>query len=243
MSATGVIRDIRLSLEEESVLLHLVRDGFKPVPKIRNLVSELLAILPDVIAPSFVYAVRSANGQHAQGTLKALETDDARLLSPVGLRSATQLVFAVATIGPRLENKATEYFAGKEVMRAIVLDRIGNVAVNLLQQRAYHYLKSEIVPPGDEATNLLKPGGQCWPILAQRPIFHLLSPERIGVTLTSGSVMLPGKSTSMAFGIGAKLAIQMPDGLCASCKMGHGCTFRVGARLNLDTEAIKDSEY
>lgn len=210
----GVIRDLQLPLEREQVLLFLGRGKLKPLPKIRDLVGELLEIVPDLLEPSFVYAVSSANKNNAAG-----------LLVPVGLRSAAQLVFVVGTIGPRLEKKATEYFTRQEPMRAIVLDNIGNAAINLLQQQAYQYLTSEI-SPGDAVTNLLKPGGQCWPISAQWPIFQLVSPGQIGVSLTSEAVMCPGKSFSMAVGIGHEMVSRTPNELCAGCEMGLGCTFR-----------------
>lgn len=225
----SVIRDVHLTLAREQVLLRLERGWLRPVPKIRDLVGELLETVPDMLEPSFVYAVRPANRHNAEASLTALSEKDAGVSVPVGLRSATQLVLVIGTIGPRLEKKAAEYFAQKEPMRAIVLDRIGNVAVGLLQQRAYEYLKGKIVPPGNEVTNLLKPGGQCWPISAQRRIFQLVSPEQIGVSLTSGAVMFPCKSVSMAIGIGTRMVIQTPNELCARCNMGRGCTFKARA--------------
>ncbi|MEE8414088.1 MAG: hypothetical protein V3R96_06010 [Dehalococcoidales bacterium] len=214
-----VIRNLDLPLDREQILLRLERGGFRPVPRIINLAEKLLEIFSGLVEPSFVYEVIPGKGHNSKKVPISIPL-------PVGLRPASQIALVVATIGPGLEKKVAECFAQKEATRALILDRIGNTAVGLLQKRAFEFIKDEVVPPGFMAANPLKPGGLCWHISAQQSIFKLVSPEQIGVSLSSGATMLPRKSGSMAIGISAGGVDGTPPAVCTRCKMGRGCAFR-----------------
>lgn len=213
-----VIRDVKLNIEKEQVNLRLGRVGVRPVPHMLKLVDELLKMLPELMEPAFVYEVTKANGNHGKGTTASVTV-------PVGLQSATRLAFAVSTIGPGVEEQVSKYFAQKDALRALMLDHIGSIAARSLQQQAFEFIRNKEVLPGDKATNPLKPGGLCWHISAQRRIFELVSPQQIGVSLSSGAVMFPRKSGSMAIGIGPEAVAATPETICARCNLKEGCNF------------------
>lgn len=225
-----VICDIRLTLNRGQVLLGRgMGSGLGRQPKTSALLGELLEIVPGLLEPSFVYAVLPIDGQSGKQPSPPRGAKVAGITIPMELLPATEIVFVVGTIGPRLEEKAAAYFAQKEPLRGVVLDGIGSAAVGLLQQEAWKYLQREVVSPGLEISSPIKPGGQCWPLSDQGHIFRLLSPGQIGVSLTSGGVMFPRKSVSMAIGIGAKMPTWTPNEECARCNMGRGCPYRARA--------------
>ncbi|MBI4216331.1 MAG: hypothetical protein HY687_02935 [Chloroflexi bacterium] len=225
-----VIRDIRLTLDREQALLGRgMGSGLRRLPKASALLAELLEMVPELLEPSFAYAVLPLDGQSGPQPSPPHGAKVVGITIPVELLSATEIAFVVGTIGPRLEERAVEYFAQKEPLRGVVLDGLGSAAVGLLQQEARKYLQREVGSPGLEISSPIKPGGQCWPLSDQWPIFRLLSPEQIGVSLTSGGVMSPRKSVSMAVGIGAKMPTWTPNEVCARCNMGRGCPYRARA--------------
>jgi hypothetical protein len=140
------------------------------------------------------------------------------------LSGATSVAVVAATIGARLESRVSRMF-DLDLPSALALDGLGSCAVQALSLSARTFVRELARREGLRATAPLSPGMEGWPLEAgQKEIFRLLDPIVSGVRLTSGGWMLPRKSLSMVFGLGAAGA---DDGeTCDTCTARNSCRYR-----------------
>ena len=153
--------------------------------------------------------------------------DGSALTGPLVTRllcgTSSVAVFA-ATIGPRLEALVSKMF-GLDLPYALALDGLGSCAVQALSLSARNLVREFGRRAGLRTTPAVSPGMEGWPLAAgQREIFGLLDPARSAVRLSSGGWMLPRKSLSMVFGIGA--AVRADGEICDACTARDSCRHR-----------------
>ncbi len=140
------------------------------------------------------------------------------------LHAARSVVLAVCSIGPALEDAASECFAEDPAL-ALALDAFGSAAVDLLGQAMCQMVDEQANAEGLQTTVPLSPGLVGWPVSSgQRQIFALLDAASAGVRLTDGYMMVPKKSTSMAIGIGPD--VEHAGESCDYCSMAATCRYR-----------------
>lgn len=141
------------------------------------------------------------------------------------LRGAEELVVAVCTIGPAVDEKVRAYQAQKEHFKAIMLDEVASWAVDQVRQGLYLYLEEELQAKDWRASTMLSPGESAWSVDDQRVIFEILDATEIGVSLNDSCLMIPLKSLSMIMGVGSQ-----PMGVegmmnCDFCSMQERCRY------------------
>ncbi|MBC8531453.1 ASKHA domain-containing protein [Gehongia tenuis] len=99
----------------------------------------------------------------------------------------------VLTVGEECTDQMEEAFEKGEYVRALIVDHIASLALSDAYEDLMDYL--------DEASQVLVPGDNC-PLEQQRTILSLLGTEEIGVGLTEGLMLTPGKSLSGILGFG-----------------------------------------
>ena len=163
---------------------------------------------------------------------RAYLSENKSLLSPFlisTLPSAKELAVIVCTIGPKLEEKAAQFFRHDEPLRALLLDGIGSAAVDSLSEEACRILAQKAATRGYQTSSPISPGMFGLPISEQQHLFELLPAEEIGVCLTSAQIMVPCKSVSMVIGIGPKMATWTKAEVCRHCKLKKNCRHKVHA--------------
>jgi len=114
------------------------------------------------------------------------------------LRCGQQVAPYVATIGPKLEDRASK-LAGDNVLLAFLLNKIGNYALEIAKDNIRSLVEKTL---GDRFSNF-GPGegtGKLFGIEQQAVFFQILQPfNSIGVQLTPGYLMIPKKSGSGVF--------------------------------------------
>ncbi len=152
--------------------------------------------------------------------------DGSALTGPLVTRllcGASSVAVFVATIGPRLESRVSRML-GLDLPYALALDGLGSCAVQTLSLSARDLVRDLGRREGLRATPAVSPGMEGWPLEAgQREIFGLIDPARSGVRLSSGW-MLPRKSVSMLFGIGA--GVREDGETCDACTARDSCRNR-----------------
>jgi hypothetical protein len=152
--------------------------------------------------------------------------DGKELASPLlarHLAGAEQVVFALATIGPDLEEHSSSQM-GKDPLLGIALDGLGNAAVEVLGEQVCIRIGKQAEAVGLTASTPLSPGEPEWPVeIGQSQIFALLDPSRVGITLTSGGMMVPKKSISFVVGVGPDMS---RDDFCELCSFHERCRYR-----------------
>lgn len=145
----------------------------------------------------------------------------------------TALACAVCTLGPRLEQRVTEAFARRRASLALALDRLGNALLLALGRLMQDRLLADTARRGLTMAGELRAGDPGLALDAQPAVLRLAQASEIGVTLTSGQVMRPVKSTSMVLGVG----IDLPPARwsrCDHCPSRPNC--RVARRADVSAE-------
>jgi hypothetical protein len=148
------------------------------------------------------------------------------LVSPLVARhlaGAEQVALAVCTIGAGLEELAATLIKIDPLL-ALALDGMGNAAVEKTAQQVCRQFGEQAQARGWMTSGPLSPGEPEWPVgVGQPQIFALLDPSRVGVTLTSGGMMIPKKSISFVVGIGPEM---VQTDLCELCSLRERCRYR-----------------
>jgi hypothetical protein len=214
-----VIRDIPLMLKKQDVLRW---EGFREYPQsrpeIESLVLELLSNVANthLLEPAIAYEIYSTTKM----SWRQLSLGEA-------LHGAKELAAVVGTIGHKLEKQVTEYFKGNEPLRGVLLDGIGNSAVDMLTQEACKFIAGEASSRGYQTSSPISPGMPGLPITEQWQLFKLVPAREIGVSLTSAGIMIPRKSASMVIGIGPQMKTWTQAEVCARCCLSKTCSYRI----------------
>jgi hypothetical protein len=117
----------------------------------------------------------------------------------------TAVAVGICTLGPALEQRATELFAERRMSLALALDKLGNELLFALSRRVQDWIVIEARKAQLTAAGELRAGDPGLPLEAQSAVQRLAGAESIGVRVTQGQVMHPLKSMSMVLGIGIDL--------------------------------------
>jgi len=228
-----VIRDIPLSLKTREVL-H--REGFrehsKVRPEIKSLILELLASVKKahLVEPAVAYEIYGITSiSPDQLCLEGNKVVPGPLL-PSLLPEIKELAAVVGTIGPRLEKQVTEYTNRGEPLRGLLLDGIGSAAVDSLTQEVCKLMAGEASSRGYQASSPISPGMPGLPITEQWQLLEMVPTGEIGVSLTSGGVMVPRKSASMVIGMGPQMKTWTRAEVCARCHLRKTCPYRIQSK-------------
>ncbi len=227
-----VIRDSSLSLETSEVLRREgVREHYRLRGEIAASLHELLASVKNghLLKPAIAYEFYPITGvRHDQLSLGGSAALRGSLLTSV-LAEAKELTAVVCTIGPELEEKATDYFAKNEPLLGLLLDGIGSAAVDSLTQEVCRFTTHEASSRGYQASSPISPGMPGFPISEQWQVLELVPAAEIGVSLTPSGIMVPRKSASMVIGIGLQMMTWTQAEVCAHCNLKKTCLYRANA--------------
>lgn len=224
-----IVRDFPIKLDLEAVLRGHGADPEKmrQRPNILKMYEEALREGAGLIKPVIAYDL------YPVGKVRhdAIELDGGKVLrsSLVAqlLASATEIGLVIATIGGALEQRISSYFSQQQATKAVVLDAVGVAAVDELVNESQRIMEAEAARRGLQASIPLSPGmNQFCSLEEQQVIFDLLPAEQIGVSLTSGTMMVPVKSASMIFGLGSGLLTKEAGSQCDFCSMRDVCRRR-----------------
>jgi hypothetical protein len=191
-----------------TVLLRAVADtpprlGSAAQIRLRNEALELLRSHP-VLEPR--YSFRFVSIDHTNGGRFRLggETLEAPWLLPER-GTLTAIACCIATLGDGLESRVRMLFGEHRAALALVLDTVGNELLFALGRVAQDRMQRLATRQGLSMAGELRSGDPGLALSSQRTVLSLAAAESIGVTLSSGCVMWPLKSTSMVLGVGLAL--------------------------------------
>jgi len=234
------LHDVTVTLGMEEVLR---REGIREYSKLRlemiALIGELLASVDalHLLEPAVAYEFYTITGVgHYQLSLEGNAVVHDGLFSSI-LPKAKELAAVVCTIGPKLEERVTDYFDRGKPLRGLLLDGIGNAAIDSLTQEVCRFMGREASLRAYQASSPVNPGMPGFPISKQWQVFKLVPAEESGVRLTRLGIMVPRKSASMVIGMGSQMTTWTQDEVCARCSLKKTCHYRVPAQTakqNLD---------
>lgn len=173
--------DVNMKLEEASRYLGYPQGRDHPARGAKRL-EELLPKALLLIKPRGAYAVVS----HDEAAATEMPEPGER----VGI--------GVVTIGQALEDQIGRCIAGNALLDALVLDSIGSAAAEAAADALNLEICSVAHSAGLEPAARVSPGYGSWDTGAQRLLLALLPIADLGIKLTSGAMMVPRKSVSLA---------------------------------------------
>jgi hypothetical protein len=139
------------------------------------------------------------------------------------LSGAEEVVLVICTIGSQLETFASSCMQENPLL-GLALDGLGNAAIENVAQQVCGRIGEQARVGGLSASTPLSPGEPEWPVEIGHPfIFSLLDPSLVGITLSSGGMMLPKKSVSFVVGVGPGM---LQGELCDLCSLHERCRYR-----------------
>lgn len=138
------------------------------------------------------------------------------------LSGAVQVVVIALTIGPKLENKVSEYFANGEYTSGLLLDAAGTAAVEVAADQVCEFIKRQAAQQGYLALPRFSPGYGQWDIIVQPLILDLANAHEINLTATDSCMLEPRKSITAIIGLTANqcdstISYMYQDTTCPQC--------------------------
>jgi hypothetical protein len=224
-----VVRDIPLSLDLNEVLRRQGLGGKARVrPEIKSQLLELLAGLENerLLEPAAAYERYPVTGMtDEQIALEGGKAVHGPAL-PAFFPEARELAIIVCTIGPKLEERASDYTKNGQALRGMLLDGIGSAAVDKLIPEVIKLIAAGVAPLGYEVSSPVNPGMPGLAMTEQWDIMELAGGDRIGVSLTPSGILVPRKSTSMVIGIGPRMTRWTQAEVCARCSLRESCPYK-----------------
>jgi hypothetical protein len=138
----------------------------------------------------------SSEVSEACGTFGFFES--ASLTKSSFLAGEKDVALAIATIGDALEKEVQRLSSSGELALAVTLDAAGSVTAEAAADEVNRHICEVANDRGLMSKPRFSPGYGKWDLSEQEIIFDLLPAERIGVSLTESSMMIPRKSVSFA---------------------------------------------
>jgi hypothetical protein len=216
--------DIQLTLRTEDFLE--IQGAALRRPNMREAAARAVERATELVAPAAVYdyfRVLACSGTEVRVDRVTFNLGRHAAL----LAAAQEVLLAVVTIGPRLEEEARVLQKAGQVLDAYLLGEAGVYAVGELVERCHRIVEAEAASRGWGVGAELAPGQLAgWAIGEQRLLCSLLDVASIGVSVTDAGVLVPQKSASVMIGMGPDYESAVVHSPCMYCAMGDTCRFR-----------------
>jgi len=223
-----ILRDFVISLTPEYVLEEQYHRRQKPVrPWMLEATKEAIALSETLVTPAAIYdefPMRDVSGE--QVSLAANGSEEKLAVGPKAdlLAPAEQVLVAVLTIGPALEQRVHELQTQGEHLLSYMLDSVGVLALGAVGETMRRLAEEQAVELGWGLSPALSPGSLVgWPLRGQRELCALLPLEKIGVQLNNHYVLEPHKSVSVLIGMGAGYESNHVGSVCRYCSLADSC--------------------
>ena len=198
-----MVEMIDLAIERSDVCRYLgYRSGDTPSASIASLIDECIAKSLPLLRPAFSHVTRDVRS--VEGRISLLD-DGSRFESDVVARLLEQcdkVAVYVSTIGSHIEDMSSALAEDGYITESYVVDSIGSSATEKLSEAMHQRIAEEAAGLGLCVSRRFSPGYCDWNIDQQSVVFSIAEGGSAGVQLTSGSLMLPRKSSSGIIGIG-----------------------------------------
>ncbi len=220
-----VLRDFTVTLEVPEAMRrrggHLARLAERPVW--REMYESALPEARGLVRPAIAYGVHPVAGSDEKCLRVA---DGERLESPVVARlfgGAPEVLLAIFTVGPLLEERVSERQAAGDYPGAFVLDLLGALALNEVGQIAFQAIEELAQARGVRASIPLNPGTTHWPLSGNSVIVTLTPAAEIGVEMLDSGMLRPFKSISYAVALGKDVLTPDQGSSCDYCDTRDLC--------------------
>ncbi len=201
-------------------------------PRLRRILDQAMSTCASLIEPRAVSEELSSEGLAAVLAPLGIPGDD--LAVGRVYPRAEGLALFVATVGEAVPARVRQLFDEGALAEGWMLDAVASTGADRLADRLADRFQRTLVERGREDTRVLpySPGYCGWPTRGQRPLFEVLRPEEIGVTLNDSCLMSPLKTVSgvLVAGPGEAHRFRPNFPSCGDCQT-HECGRRMASVL------------
>jgi hypothetical protein len=198
-----IIDDLPVEIDCETLVKLAGYSDERPAPRrLVEAAEQVIEHARTLAHPRAVYEVHETAHTEDGAVLLGGGRFTGKILARVLKGSDLAVVYA-ATLGPELDQESSRLAAGGDVLSSVLLDTAGTL---ILAKASISFISkvfdAQAAPHGCAVTPPFGPGQCRWDLAEQRVLFDLISPSRIGITLTDTYLMIPKKSVSGILGIG-----------------------------------------
>ena len=135
------------------------------------------------------------------------------------------LAVCLVTIGPALEEAVNKHKDAGDLSRALILDSYGSAAAEAAAEAAELIVRTKVAESGLKCSPRFSPGYSGWNVAEQKWVFAAVDGDALGVRLTEGCMLVPGKSITFAMTIGDQPVDMRDAEVCEYCGMVN-CRFK-----------------
>lgn len=216
-----VMSNLCLEPREEKILKRFGGSELKPNLDVRKRLEELNADFGSLINPSLAYDIFDIVDIEPEAIVLEHDRIEGSLL-PALFKGCKQVMVAVCTIGPGLEEKVEQLLHEGNLLNATMIDEVGNAAIDELEDECLRIANKKADEEGLTASGCICPGKESFTLDEQEKFMRMVNAHNIGVELTNSNMMYPRKSTSFVIGIGKDVDHWE---MCEYCEMRGRCNY------------------
>jgi hypothetical protein len=130
------------------------------------------------------------------------------------LKDASSIFIALYTVGNKVETRISEYSNGHDMIRAMILDKIGVVALDNVNCQIRRKIINENFP--FKISSKLYPGQEDFDLSNQKMIFEMFQDENDTITISKHYQLHPLKTVAVLFVMGKN---EEKHDMCDSCNV------------------------
>jgi Vitamin B12 dependent methionine synthase, activation domain len=182
------------------------RDLTRVRDRVRKIADEAAAQAQNLIVPEAHY-----RRVHIKAcTANSLRLETGTVFHSNGFAKAVggcaEAVIFLLTVGPGLDEAVAKQSADGDLVTALFLEMAGWLAVERATKQLAEHLWSLAGAEGKRLSRRLAPGYADWPLEEQKHLFDVFAGIDIPIQLLESSAMMPKKSRSGLYGLGAVAA-------------------------------------
>jgi hypothetical protein len=173
-----------------------------PNESVHQILEEEIQSARRLIKPNGVYRiVRILSTNDGQVVFDGLDFSIISVQVTKLLGKSKWAVMFMVTLGSDLDGEIESLIASGHLTEGYVLDAIGSETADAAADQLHHRLSApKALEFGCKVTPRFSPGYGDWPVTIQKEMWKACGGERIGITVTDSSLMIPRKSVSAVFG-------------------------------------------
>lgn len=197
-------------------------------PSMARSVRGALALVEPLLHPVAIWGLLDIVVIHEDAVLLAYPEGQSLAVECTGrlFRGASHVQLSLLTLGACIEELLAKLYDDEPLM-AMACDAAASAALAKTGRMFVSRRRAALRDHSLEMSITYSPGCQALPLTAQRQIFSLIKPERIGVKLSQACLMHPAKSVTSVAPVGASLPMWMKEVTpCRLCNLHKTCRFR-----------------
>nr|WP_320025096.1 5-methyltetrahydrofolate--homocysteine methyltransferase [uncultured Acetobacterium sp.] len=156
-----------------------------------------------------------------------LKTNDDEEKIHKGLCEVSHIVYCLVTLGPKISERSTKYFAEKDFLKGLMIDSMADILLFNASNDYYETVKKDVYEEQGYAMTLrYSPDDNIIPLQVQKTILEQVNGgERLSVGVTQAFMYDPLKTLGYVYGADKNIELAKKDHDCAMCS-NYTCEYR-----------------